>query len=130
MVNQDLVNKLQQLTEGLVWMSETDSPFEVFVWERVDSGAFRPQNLLHHVGYAPNTPVDIQSLEQFFTPAIQQDGRDEVEVKRYQALMIYLQDNLNDVQVYRIGKVKMDVYILGQTSGGDLAGVKTKVVET
>jgi hypothetical protein len=121
MVDQVTVNQLQQLVEGLVWTSETDSPFETFVWERVDSGTFRPQDLLHHLGYAPNTPIESQSLEKFFTPVLQgQDWRDEVKVKQYQAVMNYLQDNLRNVQVYRIGKMEMDMYILGQTAVGNV----------
>jgi hypothetical protein len=41
-----------------------------------------------------------------------------------------LKDNLADLQVFKIGGAESDVYVLGKTGQGDLAGIKTKVVET
>jgi len=32
--------------------------------------------------------------------------------------------------VYRLSKIEIDVYIIGETPAGDLAGLSTKVVET
>ena len=134
MTDQELMNELQELTVGLTWMSESDYPCEPFSWEEIDPNSFQAQDLLHHIGYAPNTPLEIQSLEEFFTPAIQeQDWHNEAEqaqVKRYQALMNFLKDNLNNIQVYKVAKVEIDVYILGKTTNGNLDGVKTKVIET
>jgi hypothetical protein len=34
------------------------------------------------------------------------------------------------LQVYRVGNIEIDVYIVGVTDGGGLAGLSTKLVET
>ncbi|WP_445243352.1 nuclease A inhibitor family protein [Microcoleus sp. AR_TQ3_B6] len=34
------------------------------------------------------------------------------------------------LQVYRLGSIDMDAYIVGVTDGGGLAGLSTKLVET
>jgi hypothetical protein len=34
------------------------------------------------------------------------------------------------LQVYRLGKIEIDVYVVGETPTGNLAGLSTKVIET
>ncbi len=51
-------------------------------------------------------------------------------MKKFQTLVQTLKDNLNEIKVYRIGAIDIDVYIIGKTQSGDLAGLSTKVVET
>lgn len=133
MTDQELIKELQQLTENLVWMSETDAPLEVIQWD-INADSFDAQDLLHHLGLALDTPVETQSLESFFKPATTEQNwhneAEQAEVKRYQELLNSLRSHLEDVQVYKIGKVEIDVYILGKTVESNIAGVKTKVVET
>jgi hypothetical protein len=51
-------------------------------------------------------------------------------VKRFQNLVSVLKQNLSNIQVYRVGSVSIDAYIVGVTDGGDWAGLCTKLVET
>ena len=65
--------------------------------------------------------------------ASEQEWHDEQQkqnVKKFQTLVQTLKDNLNEIKVYRIGTIDIDVYIIGKTSSGDIAGLSTKVVET
>jgi hypothetical protein len=41
-----------------------------------------------------------------------------------------LKQKLKDVQVYRIGSIQIDVFIIGQMKDGGYGGLRTKVVET
>jgi len=125
------IDQLRKASEGLLWVSEANYPFEVFHWD-TDT-----QNLvlvLEHAGYAPDTLVETVGLDEFFASAIEeQDWHNEDEsqqVKRYQNLVTTLIQNLNSIEVYRIGTTEIDIYIVGQTALGTLAGLKTTVVET
>jgi hypothetical protein len=41
-----------------------------------------------------------------------------------------LKQNLSQLQVYRVGSIDIDAYIVGITPGGKWAGLSTKLVET
>jgi hypothetical protein len=74
-------------------------------------------------------------VDDFFAIiATQEDNwHDEEEretVKRFQNLVSILKQNLSQLQVFRVGSVEIDVYIVGVTGGGGLAGLSTKLVET
>ncbi|NJK53834.1 MAG: hypothetical protein HC936_15435 [Leptolyngbyaceae cyanobacterium SU_3_3] len=62
-----------------------------------------------------------------------QDWQNESEqtiVSQYQQLVDTLKQHLSDLQVYRIGETNLDLYIIGKTADGHLAGLATKAVET
>jgi hypothetical protein len=63
----------------------------------------------------------------------EEDWHDEEEretAKHFQNLVSILKQNLSQLQVYRVGSIEIDVYIVGVTDGGGLAGLSTKLVET
>ncbi|MEG4058903.1 MULTISPECIES: nuclease A inhibitor family protein [unclassified Microcoleus] len=51
-------------------------------------------------------------------------------MKRFQNLVRVLKQNLSNIQVYQVGNVSIDAYIVGVTDGCDWAGLSTKLVET
>ena len=124
--------KLKQASNGLLFLSETDAPFEVIHWPA--QGELTPTKLLQLTEHSPDVPVEIVSVDEFFdTPTAEEDWHDEEEretVKRFQNLVSILKQNLSQLQVYRVGSIEIDVYIMGVTSGGDWAGLSTKLVET
>ena len=63
MNDSELINQLQQASEGLLWMSEADYPFEAFVWEET---TVTPELLLRRTGHSPNTPVETVGVDEFF----------------------------------------------------------------
>ena len=123
--------KLCSLTDGLLWMSEAEYPFEVFVWN--DLTSITPEELRSRTGHSLDVPVEVIDFEKFFKPAVTvqewHNEEEKAEVKRYQELLSFLKDNLENVKVYRVGETEIDVYIIGQCSG-QLIGLKTKVIET
>ena len=128
---QDLLPALEAACEDLLWRSETDSPFEIAV---LPSDHQSP-GIDRLLGYYPdNTPVSIVGLDDFFGQATMVqtwfDSRESTLVDRYRHLRELLETTLENVQVYRIGSVEMDVYLIGETEDEQLMGVKTKIVET
>jgi hypothetical protein len=92
------------------------------------------QKLLQLTGHSPETSIEEVELDYLFRNcAKEKEWHDEIQKQdgqKYQSLVKTLKDNLIDIQVYRIGTISIDVYIVGKTSSGDLAGISTKVVET
>jgi hypothetical protein len=127
-----IITQLQQASEGLLFGSETDAPFEVIHWPT--QGELTPTKLLQLTEHSPDAPVEIVSVDEFFDVAnAEEDWHDEEEretAKRFQNLVNILKQNLSQLQVYRVGSVEINAYIVGVTDGGGLAGLSTKLVET
>ncbi|MEG4210461.1 nuclease A inhibitor family protein [Microcoleus sp. S13_B4] len=127
-----IATQLQQASEGLLFGSETDAPFEVIHWPT--QGELTPPKLLQLTNHLPDAAVEIISVDEFFDAATQEeDWHDEEEreiVKCFQNLVSVLKQNLSQLQVYRVGSIEIDAYIIGVTDGGGVAGLSTKLVET
>jgi hypothetical protein len=123
---------LKQASQGLLFPSETDAPFEAFEWpgEQGKPDKARVQQL---AGVAAGAPVKGKSLDGFFAEATEeQDWHDEEEkeqVQRFKQLVATLKATLADVKVFQFGRVESDVYIVGRADSG-WAGLKTKIVQT
>ena len=127
-----IATQLQQASEGLLFGSETDAPFELISWS--PQGELTPAKLLQLTNHPPDAPLEMLAVDDFFTRATQEedwhDQKERETVKRFQNLVSVLKQNLSQLQVYRVGSIDIDVYIVGVTSGGGLAGLSTKLVET
>ena len=132
--NSELLARLKKASDGLLFMSESDHPFEAFSWQPKQKDALTPEKLIQSTGHSLDTPVEVVDIDGFFRNATtQQDWHDPEEkerVKKYQALVEALKHNLSDVKVYRFGRRNINVYIVGKTPSGEYAGLSTKVVET
>jgi len=108
------------------------TPFEVIHWSA--QGELTAVKLLQLTNHPPDAPVKVVSVNDFFAIATQEeDWHDEEEretVKRFQNLVSVLKQNLSQLQVYRVGSIDIDAYIVGRTSSGDWTGLSTKLVET
>ncbi|MEG4587271.1 nuclease A inhibitor family protein [Microcoleus sp. MOSTC5] len=127
-----IATQLKQASEGLLFGSETDAPFEVIHWQVQEE--LTPTKLLQLTNHPPDAPVEMRTVDEFFAIATaQEDWHDREEretVQRFQNLVSVLKQNLSQLQVYRVGSIEIDVYIVGVTDGGELAGLSTKLVET
>jgi hypothetical protein len=132
--NSELLNQLQKASDGLLLMSESDYPFEVFLWEASDSLVITPETILKKTGHPIDTPVEVVDIDSFFSVATTEQEWHNLEeremVKKFQTLVETLKHNLSEIKVYRLGERSIDVYIVGKTPIGDYAGLSTKVVET
>ena len=130
----DIPKKIKSLSQDLVWMSESDYPFDTFTWSNQEVKEVNTQNLLQKTHHSLDAPVKVIDVEKFFQRATDEKDwydSEEIEIaKKYQALVETLKQNLDNIQVYKIGDVEIDVYIVGQLKSGDWVGLSTKAVET
>ncbi len=123
-----ILEEFRQATVDLYWLSESEYPFEVITWE---SGVELTQAGLFN---GEKRSVDTITLGDFFAPAISIEDWYEAEeleqVRRYQELLHAIESNLTQVQVFRLGEVDVDLYIVGKTPDGDIVGLKTRAAET
>lgn len=135
---ENLTDKLTAAAKDLYYISETDASFESFVWTReAGAEAFSAVNaadVLRFAGNAPDAPVSEQTTEDFFRNSVtEQDWHGDEEkatLKRFVKLKELIEKELREVKVFKIGEIELDVYIVGINSDGNLAGLKTKAVET
>jgi hypothetical protein len=129
-----ITNKLKKATDGLMFQSESDYPIELFYLEGNEKKSIARDDILNVGKHPAKTLVKTMKLEDFFASAIQEQswhGAEEKEiVNRFRELVHILKEDLSDVKVFKVGKVEIDVYVIGKIESGDFAGVKTKVVET
>ncbi|HEV2765270.1 MAG TPA: nuclease A inhibitor family protein [Pyrinomonadaceae bacterium] len=131
--DEQILDELAKATEGLLFVSEADYPFETF---RLDgSGEADPRERLRELGgESEDAPAEVESLENFFRAAASEPawkGEEERALaRRFQNLARVLADNLSDVRVYKVGRVSMSAYVAGRSPEGNWLGVSTRVVET
>lgn len=134
MNNSEIIEQLKSASNSLLFMSESDYPFEVFLWESPGLRPLTTQKILQQTGRSQDTPIEVVTVNNFFRVATtEQDWYGEEEkatLQKYQALVETLKQILSNPEVYRLGEIEIDVYIVGQISAGALAGLSTKVIET
>ncbi|WP_017651775.1 nuclease A inhibitor family protein [Fortiea contorta] len=130
--NSEIINQLEQAADDLLFMSESEYPFEVFLWEGV--AQLTPEKVVEKTNHPPDTATEVVGVDDFFRIATQEEdwyGSEEKEtVQKFRNLVQVIKANLQNPQVYRLSETEIDVYILGTTPSSDLAGLSTKVVET
>jgi hypothetical protein len=117
------VEALRKAAKGLLFPSESEAKLEPFLWEGGDkmTGA----RLLELSGAEKGTPVEEVSLDDFFRVVPQEDRA------KFDRLAQVLRGQLSDVKVYKVGEeAEKEAYIVGKTTDGQWAGLKTTVVET
>ncbi|MDF5724469.1 MAG: nuclease A inhibitor family protein [Rhizonema sp. PD37] len=132
MTNQEIIEQLKAASRDLMFISESDYPFDVFLWEGMTS--VTAEKVIQQTAHPQDTPIEVVPLESFFRQATTvedwQSPEEQETAKKYQALVLTLKSNLSNLQVYRLGTIEINVYIIGQTSTGDSVGLSTLVVET
>lgn len=130
----NLLDTLKQASKDLLFMSESEYPFEVFFWETEDKKDIKSELILQKTGHSPDTPVELIDIDSFFAVTTTEQNwhssEDRETVRKYQNLAKIIKDNLADLKVARIGEIEIDVYIIGKTPSSDFAGLSTKVIET
>ena len=131
MNDNELIDRLKQTSQNLLWYSESDYPFETVYWENVNDISSK---VLQVTNCTPKTTIEVRELNKFFSQATEEkdwyNDEEMAECKRYQDLVNLLKTNLTDIKVYRVGEVEVNCYILGKTESSSIAGLSTISVET
>jgi len=129
-----ILTELQQASEGLLFRSESDYPFEVVDLGRAEHLDPSPAQLLAMLGRTTTEVTAIMELPYFFRNMTktrpEQSEAQQQEAARFQALEQLLTQNLSHVKVIRVGTIKIEAFILGSTPQGRLVGLKTYQIET
>jgi hypothetical protein len=123
----EIIDRLKQATIDLLWVSESDYPFQIVVWNEKEINSMLFPS-------CDDEEIEVISLNDFFAPVLKIEDWYEAEelatVDRYKVLFQAIESNLTEVQIFRIGIVEIDVYIVGKTPDGDVVGLQTTIVET
>jgi hypothetical protein len=108
-----LVAALKQASEGLLYISESDYPYEVIHWEK----APLTEEFVRQKAVVPNdAPVEIVEFSDFYNPDEPDPdwyGEEEKAASaKFRHLMKLLVDSLTRLQVFRLGEIEIDIYIL------------------
>jgi Nuclease A inhibitor-like protein len=126
-----IIDRLKQATTDLLWSSESDYPFEVVSWE--PGTELNPSDLFSNI-YDTDLAIESIALLDLFEPVLTiEDWYEQTElnlVDRYTNLLDLINTNLSQVEVFRVGEVEIDIYIIGKTPTGNIIGLKTRSVET
>ena len=130
--DREFVHQLEAATEGLMWFSEAEYPWQLIYLQDVEN--CDRDLFLQHFDYPSETQITTQELGSFFASATTAESWhnevEQAEVKRYQNLVDLMTQYLTEIQVYLVGEIEIDVCILGRTKGRAIAGLTTKIVET
>jgi hypothetical protein len=124
---------LREATDGLLFTSETDAPFEYVHWEWPES-AMTLRDVRELTDSGSETPVEEADFGEFFADVTRDekwhDEEDRQTIQRYRQLESILKDQLNDLRVFRVGETEIEIYIVGRTTQGIWEGLRTLSVET
>ncbi len=126
------VEKVKELSAGLYYISETDA--EILPFEGTKAETLTREKILIQTNNLPDAPVEERDFAEIFArlTAVQEwFGEEEKAIAaKFSALQTFLQENLKDLKVFKIGKIQIDVYFVGLDAENYLKGIKTKAVET
>ena len=125
------LQQLEQAAQGLWFISESESPLEPFSLP-AGTALETESDFLNAVG-ATGQSVEQVTLPYFFRNMVRQDPEDQAQqaiAQRFIALQQWLETNLQEVRVYRVGQIQVQAYVVGKTSDGAWLGLKTTLVET
>ena len=129
MTAKEITDRLSTLSKDLLFPSESEYPLEPFTWK---SATLKPETILTRSQKPSDTPIESITLEDFFAPVVTDEDWFEDADREIAQWFRDLQAaiaTLENVQVFKVGAVEIDVYIVGAI-GPDLIGLKTTVIET
>lgn len=123
---------LAEAADGLIYISETDAEIIPVCGEKVE--AVTRVAVLRLAGADQVAPIEETAADSFFErlTAIRDwfGPRETERAARFARLRDTLYSGLTDLTVYRIGRIRVDIYIVGKDGEGRIAGVRTRAVET
>lgn len=59
--NSEIIAKLKQASEGLLFMSESEYPFIIFLWEGI--APVTPEKVVQQTDHSPDTPIKVIAVD-------------------------------------------------------------------
>jgi len=125
------LQQIQQAAQGLFFLSESDYPFEIVQLEKAVS---IENELLVLANKPAGTAIEKTTLDYFLRnmTRIDPDATSEQHdiAQRFKRLQDILKEKMSDIQVYRVGSIQVDAFIIGKLKDGSFSGLRTKLIET
>lgn len=129
---ENLAKKLSDIVAGLTYPSESDAEIKVFRGQTADS--VNIETLLLQIGKTKDIKVETKQFDDFFAPLIKIQkwyGEDERKMtEKFTQLKVLLQENLIQKKVFQLGKINIEIYVVGLDKDNILRGIQTHSVET
>ena len=126
------MKRLAAACEGLIFVSETDAPVEPVKFPRHIE--FSAIGVLKFLDRSEEEPIQTVNYEEFFDrlakPKEWHSEQEKEIARRFGLLRDVVENEFEDLRVYRVGEIRVDILIIGRTRGGTIAGVRTRAVET
>ncbi|BAV07964.1 Nuclease A inhibitor-like protein [Filimonas lacunae] len=121
--------QLEAASKGLLMMSESDYPFQ---YVHADATVVTNTLLQQWSGQQADAPVQQVTVEYLFRNMVKAEpgSSREEEAATFRQLITVLKQELQEVTVYRIGQVQVDVFIVGISREGKIEGLQTRLIET
>ncbi len=115
--------------QGLLFISESESLLEPFELP-MGTSAQTPSDFLSAQGLTSDQPVEQVTVPYFFRNMVREDVAGAELAQGFTALVQWLESNLQELTVYRLGNVQVQAYVVGKAENDQWLGLKTTLVET
>jgi hypothetical protein len=127
-----LKGRIKKACEGLVNVSETDAPIELFFNSSMEEPSAK--ELLRVIDRQGESATESTDLDDFFkrlTSAKEWHTKEQSRnVLKFKKLQQLLEKELDGLCVIRIGKIRVETYAIGRSKNDGIVGIKTFSVET
>lgn len=123
---------LTRLTQGMLYSSESDFPFEVLEWGKADDGVIKIAIAEHSQSTEEPVAVAIDIFFKKYIHRMEMSGDDVMmaTIKGYQELHDFIVSNSEHAIVYRCGNTRVMIYIVLWTKEKEVFALATTSVET
>jgi hypothetical protein len=131
-----LKEALEEATADLWYTSESDYPFEYVEFSQLSSlDEVSPEALAQAAGIEEIEPFEERDFDGFFAWIARDedddmDDWDREETARYRALRDLLRSRFDEVRIFRLADIEVQVFILGVSPCGHVVGLHTVSIET
>lgn len=133
-IRTEWLGKVTSLLEDLWYPSESDEPITWINFGASVSPPLTVSDLEFYQGIPPEVIVEEWEIESFWIPVTTIEdwfGEDEqIQVAKFLDLKLLLETHLTNWQLFRVGRMEIDLYLLAKTDKDEWGGLKTKIVET
>ena len=132
MKKNSLKSSLEKLCHNLYYSSESNYPFEILSWGKINPLEIEKKiTSLHPAGNLP----EMADVDDFFNKCIRNvmiggGYKPELVAQQYRNLAAFIQSNTKKSILYRCGKIQVGIYIVLITEDEKVFVLKTTSIET
>ena len=129
-----LKDDIISLSSDLMYPSESDEKIEYFEMEISTDEKLSLANFSMYNGIRPEIEIEEIDFESFFKPLIKAEdwfGEDEKKwAEDSLKLKQLLTEKLKEINILKVSRIEIDVYLFGKSEECKWEGIKTKLIET